>query len=613
MRVIKKLLVLLLTLVVTLFNPSPIKAEGEFVIDSAVEYKVETNGNTIVTHAVTLENAFSNLYATAYSLILENIEPQNIKAFDQNGSLPFENKKEAKKVNLKVSFNDTVVGKDKQRTFYISYNLGDLAQKTGEVWEISIPRLANEKSFRNYAVKLLIPDVFKNEAYISPEPSLREESDGFKSYLFNKEAVARTGITAGFGDFQVFGFNLIYHLENPLIKKATIEIALPPETSLQKVYYDSIEPRPENINLDEDGNWLATYLLGPRERMDIVAKGEVQIFSAPRQFPEPTTDALNKNLNESEFWQTEAPEIVALAGQLKTPKAIYDYVSTHLKYDYERVKPNVERLGAVQALANPKEAICMEFTDLFIALARAAGIPAREINGFAYSEKPEIQPLSLVADVLHSWPEYWDANKKVWIPVDPTWGSTTNGIDFFNKLDLRHFTFVIHGVSSIKPYAPGSYKLGPNPQKDVFVSFAKLPESRLSKLEIIANVQKFIPFMSQKINFKIVNSGNQTANNVTAEVFFDDQLTAVKELGIIPAFANRSFSLEIPFTFLGSKTPKQVKIQLDGQELTTPTAKNEVIIYNLAVLLLVIFAITVFILHKLGKLKWLKLNFKKHH
>ena len=174
-----------------------------------------------------------------------------------------------------------------------------------------------------------------------------------------------------------------------------------------------------------------------------------------------------------------------MALELKTPEAIYDYVVKTLKYDYSRVRANVERLGALAALKSPNTAICMKFTDLFIALARASGIPAREINGYAYTENPQIQPLSLVADVLHAWPEYYDKEEKVWIPIDPTWGSTTGGVDFFNKLDLRHFTFVIHGKDSVKPYAAGSYKLGTNPQKDVFVSFGSLPEVRFSSIQIL--------------------------------------------------------------------------------------------------------------------------------
>jgi len=54
----------------------------------------------------------------------------------------------------------------------------------------------------------------------------------------------------------------------------------------------------------------------------------------------------------------------------------------------------------------------MEFTDLFIALSRAAGIPAREINGFAYTDDIRLRPLDLVTDMLHAWPEYYDEEKE---------------------------------------------------------------------------------------------------------------------------------------------------------------------------------------------------------
>ena len=57
----------------------------------------------------------------------------------------------------------------------------------------------------------------------------------------------------------------------------------------------------------------------------------------------------------------------------------------------------------------------MEFTDLFVAIARAAGIPARESVGYAYTTNSRLRPLSLVTDVLHAWPEYYDADKKIWV------------------------------------------------------------------------------------------------------------------------------------------------------------------------------------------------------
>jgi hypothetical protein len=113
----------------------------------------------------------------------------------------------------------------------------------------------------------------------------------------------------------------------------------------------------------------------------------------------------------------------------------------------------------------------MEFTDLFVAIARAAGIPAREAIGYAYTNNPDIRPLSLVLDVLHSWPEYYDREHRVWIPVDPTWGNTTGGVNYFDKLDFDHIVFAIHGISSTYPYPAGFYRENGKTGKSIDVVF----------------------------------------------------------------------------------------------------------------------------------------------
>ena len=64
----------------------------------------------------------------------------------------------------------------------------------------------------------------------------------------------------------MFAFNITYHLENPLNYSASTEIALPPDTNYQKMNYTNMAPKPTKISVDQDGNWLATYELKPRER-----------------------------------------------------------------------------------------------------------------------------------------------------------------------------------------------------------------------------------------------------------------------------------------------------------------------------------------------------------
>jgi hypothetical protein len=261
-------------------------------------------------------------------------------------------------------------------------------------------------------------------------------------------------------------------------------------------------------------------------------------------------------------------------------------------------------MGAVSALQNPNNAICMEFTDTFIAIARAAGIPAREVNGFAYTENPDLQPLGLVADVLHSWPEYYDKDKGAWIPIDPTWGSTTGGENFFDKLDLRHFTFVIHGKDSLKPYPPGSYKLGSNPQKDVYVSFGKLSTERLSKLNISLGGKTSLPFMGTSYSIKIENPGPSAMYSFYPVTYFDDLQKNRDFVEVLPPYANYLLAVKVPFSLLGKDTPDKVTISAEGSTLDIPTNKAQVILNSLLVLFAVFTGLLILILWRLKKISF---------
>ena len=601
---------LFLTFLLLFALPKNTLAAGEFETDVDGLYKVEESGVTSVTHTITLENLFSNLYATSYSLVLDNIDPQNTSVVEGGKTLNFTQTKEGDKTSLTINFSDALVGKGKKRTFSLIFAESGFAIRTGEVWEISIPRLSPEENFRSYKVRLSVPASFGLEAYISPKPFDVAKQDGRQIYFFDKEAVETTGVTAGFGAFQVFSFALNYHLENPLAKSAPIDIAIPPDTALQRVYYQVLNPKPENIYLDSDGNWLATYVLKPRERIDVEAKGAVQIFAGPRPFPKPTNETLAENLKETPYWQTSNKEIKEIATKLGTAKAIYDYVWQTLKYDYQRVKPNVERFGAVKALQNPDNAICMEFTDLFIALARSAGIPAREVNGYAYTENPEIQPLSLVADVLHAWPEYWDEGVDAWIPIDPTWASTTGGVDYFSKLDLRHFTFVVHGKDPVKPYPPGSYKLGANPQKDVFVNFGQLPEARVSHPEIKVEAKRPIPFTPTKLVITINNPGPVALYNLKPLVSFNEEISTSSDIEVLPPYATYEMTSSIPYSFLGRNTPETVSVIVADSKVSVTTNKNQVIVESLSVLLFILLILVVIILIRLKKIQIGKITSK---
>lgn len=552
----------------------------DFETNALVTYTFNEDGIARAEFEIEIINLVSDIYAQSYQLEFENVKGRDINVYENGQEAEFDITENDDKFLILAKFADPAIGSGTKKELVINFDVSDFATKTGEIWEVNIPQLKNTESFNRITVDLNIPTSFGRESYIYPQPNTSAVTDGYMRYSFTKDKMLETSIAAGFGEFQIFSFSLNYHLQNSENTNQTLSIPLPPDTTFQKVYYSKIDPAPDNVHRDIDGNWIAEYLLKKGQRIDIIATGNVRITQTPQfNFG---LKPLDHDLKSTEFWQADRAEIKDIAANLENAEEIYDYVVSTLKYDFDRARPGVVRTGALGALNSPNSAICMEFTDLFIALARAKGIPAREVNGFAYTENPEIQPLSLVNDVLHSWPEYFDEVKGYWVPIDPTWGATTGGTDYFNKLDLRHFTFVIHSNDPNLPYPPGSYKLGENPQKDVFVNFGRSldikPESSKSELEI----SQLVPLTSTKVHITLTNTGQSAIYNKKFNIFYDDRLAETVTQDVLLPFSSVSHTIKIPISFLGIRTPDKIKVYSDDLLVGEISGnKSLVIVYNI--------------------------------
>lgn len=430
----------------------PVFASGEFTTAYNVSYHVAEDGKTIVSQDISLKNIVSDLYATEYTVTLGMVNVTNITASDPIGEIKPEITRSGEKTIIHLKFNDKVVGRGKALVFKIHYETSELARRTGQIWEVNIPKVEKDPNLEAYNVSLTVPQSFGKPVSVKPR-----SSSGLSWTIANGST---SGINILFGNSQVFDFNLTYHLENTSISAAWQEIALPPDTAYQQIYLKELNPMPSKIYPDNDGNWLGRYELAANQRLDVTAQGSALIFLSPRDgFKTPLTkEEKEKYRQPQKYWETDDHKLKEAASNLKTPKDVYNYVVNSLTYNYKRVSKTSDRLGAKMALENPGLSLCLEFTDLFVALSRLAGIPAREIEGYALTDNPYLRPLSLVFDILHSWPEYYDEQKELWVSVDPTWEKTTGGLDFFNSFDFSHLALAIHGLSSEKPYPAGSYR-----------------------------------------------------------------------------------------------------------------------------------------------------------
>ena len=129
-------------------------------------------------------------------------------------------------------------------------------------------------------------------------------------------------------------------------------------------------------------------------------------------------------LIESDDPRIQAQARLILAGEREPARAarlIHDWVSAHMERQVTPGPPSAVRVLAA------RRGDCNEHTVLYVALARAAGLPARSVAGLVYLGG---------RFYYHAWPEVWLGD---WVAVDPTLDQA--------PADAAHVRFVVDGLA----------------------------------------------------------------------------------------------------------------------------------------------------------------------
>lgn len=465
--VIMKKLFLLVSIIWSLVSAPKAYAASEFTTSFTSLYTISQSGSTSVTHTITLKNNLAHIYATNYSIATSGDQLTNIQTGDEFGPISHTTTTQNNITTIHLAIDRPAIGKDQKKTLTLSYQTTDVVESLGDTLTLNIPRLSRANEAGEYTRVVKIEGVRDRSQFIYPPPSKIEPDGDFTLYTFSGHHL--DSLTLLFGSSVTYKLNLIYELKNKQLSEIETELAIPPDTAYQHILLDSIDPRPVSIHLDTSGNWLAKYRLKSQEKLIVKTELYATVYPQPILF-DPSSTSFQKTTN-SKYWDTNSRPILDLANQLQTTKNIYDYLTSNFTYNYAGIKSGAKRLGALASLTSPTSVLCTEFTDSFISLARALNISSREINGYGYTKNITLQPQNVSSDILHAWPEYYDPDKKTWISVDPTWGNTTGGIDYFNKLDFSHIAFVRHGEEDNYPLPAGAYKSNPS-DKHVLVEIA---------------------------------------------------------------------------------------------------------------------------------------------
>jgi transglutaminase-like putative cysteine protease/tetratricopeptide (TPR) repeat protein len=231
----------------------------------------------------------------------------------------------------------------------------------------------------------------------------------------------------------------------------------------------------------------------PWQKIEAVNDSSLVFSVESRRIPEKLTVQLpvmsvemSPYLRSSARIDTTAPQVIKLAREIagnerdgrKLAHKLGEWTFSHLKW--KRVESsNVETLAS-------READCLEHSELYVALARSLGLPARVVTGAAFSGG---------SFGAHAWVEIYLGR---WVEVDPTWG-------MMDYVDSTHLRF----------------------DGDTFASYAMLNQLQLEVLE----ARNFIADYQRDPVRLIKEWGVAKDDDGTRQFVFDYALTASQALG----------------------------------------------------------------------------------
>ena len=164
----------------------------------------------------------------------------------------------------------------------------------------------------------------------------------------------------------------------------------------------------------------------PQSHRQIISKGKDNnlVMEIKRDFIIKDGKALlpdesKRSLASSISIPSDNPKIIALATKIvgdapndfEKASRIVKWIFTNLEKTMAKNSDN-----ALDIL-DKKAGDCTEHTLLFVTLARAVGIPSREVGGIAYMAGEKVPKMA-----WHAWAEFHDG--KQWLTADPTWNQT---------------------------------------------------------------------------------------------------------------------------------------------------------------------------------------------
>lgn len=548
------------------FFITPIYA-ADFRTSYSIEYYVQEDvqGLTKTAYTIEITNLQPDLIIKKFTLSFpKSFGVEQITARDSHGVISAVTTLKERTIEATFELNNPTAGLNEKNVLYLDFMQRNIFRSKGSVWEVFIPTLEMREGDYHSVSVFLPPGKHKKLSLSKPMPS----SVSLDTVVWNGDT--GKSIYAVFGNEQRYEMSLSYHLVNPNVYNVYTDVAFPPDTAYQKIVVDSIIPPPDMVYSDSDGNYMARYNLTGHANKQIQFKGIASVYATPRSdFRKIAQKQFESQQQKTLFdmqplWKLDSETPI----KSSIIKEHYDYTLKTLTYNFQRIIKGNSRMGAGEALRYPDQAVCTEYSDVLIASARERGIYIREVQGFAFASEQELRPIQTESDILHSWVEYYDTQKNVWVPIDPTW-EDTSGIDYFSSFDFNHIVFALHGKKADYPYPAGSYKQAPggqdiriNPTTSLIAEIKKL-KAEIAQIPIPASDDTFT------VDATVTNEGNVSLWEIPLRITGTNATIERKDIIIEHLLPREQKKLEIVFQPKSALLYQNVSfhISYDGNEI----------------------------------------------
>lgn len=291
-------------------------------------------------------------------------------------------------------------------------------------------KTGDKQTFHMFVFDLLKP--VKTEIEILGEETFTYQSEEKPVYVLKQTMDMMNGVTAKLW-IDTDGVN--YRTEVPLMGLSMVTLKTDKETALSgieevdvvlktRILPAGTHPKPRSEHLQAEvklstGNIAEIVMSTPRQKLETLTahagKLSIQVPSIlAEDCPNlPIQEAESEFLTPSAYIQSDHPDIQAKAEDIVEDEVNSWHAAEKLcRWVYDAINDKkmsggfASSLTALQTLSGD----CTEHTVLFIALARAAGIPARICSGIVFAKD---------AFYYHFWPEVYVGK---WVQMDPTLG-----------------------------------------------------------------------------------------------------------------------------------------------------------------------------------------------